>query len=159
MVRVPDTLSDLEAATLPCAALTAWSSLFAIRATKPGDVVLLQGTGGVSIAGLQLARAAGATTLITSSSDAKLARARSLGADHVINYRRTPDWGRAARELSGGRGVDLIIEVGGEGTLAQSLVRPTRQILQTAFAKLASTGRRCESARGCAARILGQSGL
>lgn len=122
MVRIPDALSDLEAATLPCAALTAWSCLFAIRATKPGDVVLLQGTGGVSIAGLQLARAAGATTIITSSSDAKLARARSLGADHLINYRRTPEWGRAARELTGGRGVDLVIEVGGKATLAQSLI-------------------------------------
>lgn len=122
VVRIPDTISDLEAATLPCAALTAWSSLFAFRSTKPGDVVLLQGTGGVSIAGLQLAKAAGATTIVTSSSDAKLARAKALGADHLINYRRTPAWGRAARELTGGRGVDLVIEVGGEGTLAQSLV-------------------------------------
>ena len=86
VVPVPDAIGDLEAATLPCAALTAWSALFVACATKPGDFVLLQGTGGVSIAGLQLAKAAGATVIITSSSNLKLERARALGADHVINY-------------------------------------------------------------------------
>ena len=120
VVKVPDALGDLEAATLPCAGLTAWSSLFVIRATRPGDSVLLLGTGGVSIAGLQLAKAAGATVIITSSSDAKLARARALGADHTINYRSTPAWGEHARALTGGRGVDVVLEVGGVGTLAQS---------------------------------------
>ena len=120
MVRVPEALGDLEAATLPCAGLTAWSSLFVIRATRPGDTVLLLGTGGVSIAGLQLAKAAGAAVVITSSSEEKLARARALGADHGIHYRSTPAWGEKARELSGGRGVDVVLEVGGVETLAQS---------------------------------------
>jgi NADPH:quinone reductase-like Zn-dependent oxidoreductase len=120
LVKAPDSLGDLEAATLPCAALTAWSALFVARSTRPGDTVLLMGTGGVSIAGLQLAKAAGATVIITSSSDAKLARARALGADHTINYRTTPAWGDRARELTGGSGVDLVLEVGGAETLEQS---------------------------------------
>lgn len=117
---VPDALSDLEAATLPCAGITAWSSLFVARHTQPGDVVVLQGTGGVSIAGLQLAKAAGATAIVTSSSNAKLARARALGADHLINYRTTPDWPAAVRELTGGRGADLVIDVVGATQLEQS---------------------------------------
>jgi NADPH:quinone reductase-like Zn-dependent oxidoreductase len=120
VVKTPATLGDLEAATLPCAALTAWTSLFDVRVARPGDAVLVQGTGGVSIAGLQLAKAAGATVIITSSSDAKLARAKALGADHLINYRATPAWGEAARKLTGGRGVDVVLEVGGMDTLAQS---------------------------------------
>jgi NADPH:quinone reductase-like Zn-dependent oxidoreductase len=122
VVKVPDTLGDLEAATLPCAGVTVWNALHGIRATKPGDVVLLLGTGGVSILGLQLAKAGGATVIITSSSDAKLARARRLGADHGINYRSTPDWGRRAREWTGGRGVDVVLEVGGLETLSQSVL-------------------------------------
>jgi len=120
VVRTPDMLGDYEAATLPCAALTAWTSLFDVRVARPGDAVLLQGTGGVSIAGLQLAKAAGATVIITSSSDAKLARAKSLGADHTINYRRMPYWGEVARGFTGGRGVDVVLEVGGMETLPQS---------------------------------------
>jgi NADPH:quinone reductase-like Zn-dependent oxidoreductase len=120
LVRVPPSMGDLEAATLPCAGLTAWSALFELRATRPGDVVLLMGTGGVSIAGLQLAKSIGATVIITSSSDAKVERARALGADLTINYRATPDWGEKARELTGGRGVDVVLEVGGAETLPQS---------------------------------------
>ena len=120
MVKVPDAIGDLEAATLPCAALTAWNALFVACATKPGDFVLLQGTGGVSIAGLQLAKAAGATVIITSSSDAKLERARALGADYTLNYRDSPDWGARAMAITGRRGVDVVLEVGGEKTLAQS---------------------------------------
>lgn len=120
VVHAPATLGDYEAATLPCAALTAWTSLFDVRVARPGDVVLLQGTGGVSIAGLQLAKAAGMTVIITSSSDAKLSRARALGADHLINYKTTPNWGEAAKKLTGGRGVDVVLEVGGMGTLPQS---------------------------------------
>jgi NADPH:quinone reductase-like Zn-dependent oxidoreductase len=96
--------------------------LFGIRATRPGDVVLLMGTGGVSIIGLQLAKAAGATAIITSSSDAKLERARSLGADHGINYRQVTAWGEHAREITGGRGVDVVLEVGGAETLPQSML-------------------------------------
>ena len=120
LASVADELGDLEAATLPCAGLTAWHALFVAHATKPGDTVLLMGTGGVSIAGLQLAKAAGATVIITSSSRSKLSRARALGADHTINYLEVPDWGDRAREITGGRGVDLVLEVGGSETLAQS---------------------------------------
>lgn len=117
----PDCLSDNQAATLPCAALTAWRALFEDARLKPGDWVLLQGTGGVSIFGLQFAKAAGYRTIITSSSDAKLERAKALGADHLINYKTTPDWGRAARALTDGRGVDFVMDVGGAGTIGESL--------------------------------------
>lgn len=120
LTLAPDEMSDLEAATLPCAALTAWNSLFGHRITRPGDTVVLQGTGGVSIAALQMAKAAGAEVIITSSSDAKLARARSLGADHVINYRSTPDWGTEARRITGGRGANLVVDVVGADALEQS---------------------------------------
>jgi len=119
--RVPDFLTDQQVATLPCAALTAWRALFEDARLQPGDTVLLQGTGGVSIFGLQFAKAAGYRTIITSSNDDKLERARSLGADHGINYKQTPEWGRAARQLTGGRGVEFVMEVGGAGTLTQSL--------------------------------------
>jgi NADPH:quinone reductase-like Zn-dependent oxidoreductase len=119
--RVPANLSDEEAACLPCAGLTAWRALMVEGRVKPGDVVLAQGTGGVSVFALQFAKAAGATVIITSSSDEKLERARALGADHTINYRTTPDWPKAARDLTGGVGVDHVIEVGGAGTFAQSL--------------------------------------
>ncbi len=118
---VPEFPTDEQVSTLPCAALTAWRALFEDARLEPGDTVLLQGTGGVSIFGLQFAKAAGYRTIITSSSDAKLERARALGADEAINYRTTPDWGAAARALTGGRGVDFVMEVGGGGTLTQSL--------------------------------------
>lgn len=119
--KVPDFLTDAQVATLPCAALTAWRALFEDARLRPGQTVLLQGTGGVSIFGLQLAKAAGMTTIITSSSDEKLARAKALGADHLINYKQTPEWGPAARGLTGGRGVDFVMEVGGATTLTESL--------------------------------------
>lgn len=119
LVRIPDTLSDLEAATLPCAGITAWSALMA-RAIRPGHLVALQGTGGVSIAALQFAKAAGAEVAVTSSSDAKLARARALGADHAINYRTCPDWPRALREQAG-RGADLVVDVVGTAQLDQTV--------------------------------------
>ncbi|MGH7024048.1 MAG: zinc-dependent alcohol dehydrogenase family protein [Caulobacteraceae bacterium] len=121
LCKVPDFLTDQQVSTLPCAALTAWRALFEDARLKPGDTVLLQGTGGVSIFGLQFAKAAGYRTIITSSSDDKLARAASLGADHGVNYRQTPEWGHAARDLTAGRGVDFVMEVGGAGTLTQSL--------------------------------------
>lgn len=117
-VHAPETLGDLEVATLPCAALTAWRSLFSVRSTRPGDVVLLLGTGGVSIAALQLAKAAGALTIITSSSDAKLARARALGADLTVNYRTTPQWAQHVRVLTGGAGADVVLDVVGSETTA-----------------------------------------
>ena len=122
----PAHLDDLEAASLPTAGVTAWRALVSEGRVQPGETVLLQGTGGVSLFALQFARLLGATAIVTSSSDAKLARARELGADEVINYRTTPDWGRRAREIAGGEGVDHIVEVGGQGTLPQSLraIRP-----------------------------------
>ncbi len=119
--RIPRGYSFEEAATLPCAALTAWRALFVENATKPGDVVLTQGSGGVSVFAIQLAKAAGATVIATSSSQAKLDRLAALGADHLINYRDTSEWGVKARELTGGRGVDVVVEIGGAGTLAQSI--------------------------------------
>lgn len=121
LVQVPEHLSFEEAATLPCAAVTAWHGLVTEGRVKPGDSVLLQGTGGVSLFALQFAHLAGARILLTSSSNEKLARARQLGAAEGINYKETPDWGDKARELTGGRGVDHIVEVGGAGTLGQSL--------------------------------------
>jgi NADPH:quinone reductase-like Zn-dependent oxidoreductase len=121
VVAVPEHLSDEEAATLPCAAVTAWQGLVTDGQVKPGDSVLVQGTGGVSLFALQFARLAGARVLITSSSDAKLQRARELGAAEGINYKTTPEWGERVRELTGGRGVDHVVEVGGAGTLGQSL--------------------------------------
>ena len=119
LVAVPDSLSDQEAACLPCAALTAWVSLVEFGRMKAGDTVLLLGTGGVSIFGLQFARMMGADAVVTSSSDEKLARARALGAAHGINYVRDPAWGRTVAGKTGG--ADLIIETGGAATLAQSI--------------------------------------
>jgi NADPH:quinone reductase-like Zn-dependent oxidoreductase len=130
LVRAPDELNDLEAASLPCAGLTAWNSLFSEGAMTPGKVVLIQGTGGVSIAALQFAKAAGALMIVTSSSDAKLARARSLGADHGVNYRTNPDWATAVLALTGGRGVDLVVDVAGSAQLEQTVraLRPNGTI-------------------------------
>ncbi len=122
LVSVPDYLSDLEASTLPCAALTAWNSLVEQGKVKAGDTVLLLGTGGVSIFALQFANLLGARAIITSSSNDKLAQAKSLGAWQTINYRDTPDWEQAVLDLTGGRGVDHTVEVGGAGTLKKSIV-------------------------------------
>ena len=119
--KVPEFLTDQQVATLPCAALTAWRALFEDGDLRPGDTVVLQGTGGVSIFGLQFAHAAGLRTLITSSSDGKLERAKALGADHLVNYRQTPEWSGPVREATAGVGADLIIEVGGGGTIEQSM--------------------------------------
>ena len=119
--RMPEGYSYQEAATLPCAALTAWRALMVEAKVKPGDWVLTQGTGGVSIFALQFAKAAGCRVISTSSSDEKLQRVKELGADHVINYKDTPDWGKAAKALTGGRGEDEVVEIGGPGTLAQSI--------------------------------------
>lgn len=119
--RAPQGWSHAEAATLTTAGLTAWRALMADGALKPGDSVLVQGTGGVSIFALQFAKLAGATVIATSSSAAKLERLEALGADHLINYREDPAWGETARRLTGGRGVDHVVEVGGPATLAQSM--------------------------------------
>lgn len=121
VVPLAASLSFEEAACLPCAGVTAWNALMeGPRPVKPGDSVLVLGTGGVSLLALQIAKAAGATVIATSSSDEKLARAKALGADHGINYRTTPEWGAEAARLAGG-GVDHVVEVGGAGTLAQSI--------------------------------------
>jgi NADPH:quinone reductase-like Zn-dependent oxidoreductase len=121
VVKMPDYLSDHQVASLPCAALTAWRSLVVEAQVKTGDKVLIQGTGGVSIFGLQFAKAAGAEVIVTSSSDEKLERAKGLGADHLINYREHPEWAKEVRKVTGGAGVDHIVEVGGGNTLKQSM--------------------------------------
>jgi NADPH:quinone reductase-like Zn-dependent oxidoreductase len=121
LVKMPENLDYTAAATLPCAGVTAWVALAELAAIRPGETLLAMGTGGVSTFALQLAKRAGATVISTSSSDEKLARSQRLGADFTINYRRAPAWDARARELTGGRGVDHILEVGGAGTLQQSL--------------------------------------
>jgi NADPH:quinone reductase-like Zn-dependent oxidoreductase len=118
---MPAHLDFVEAATIPCAAVTAWHALFALDPLKPGDSVLLLGTGGVSTWALQLAKAAGLRVVITSSDDAKLDRALALGADATINYRRTPEWQDEALRLTDGRGVDRVLDVGGPDTLPRSI--------------------------------------
>ena len=117
---VPDYLTDVEAATLPCAALTAWSALTVHGNVKAGDTVLVQGTGGVSLFALQLARALGARVIATSSKAEKLEKARKLGAWKGIHYIEDPEWGRTAKALTGGIGVDHVVDVGGAGTLGES---------------------------------------
>lgn len=121
LLPIPDDLSFEEAATLPCAALTAWHALIDKAALRQGQTVLVLGTGGVSVFALQFAKAAGARVVVTSSSDEKLARAEALGADACINYRRTPAWHDAVRAATGGRGVDVVVEVSGGETIEQSI--------------------------------------
>jgi NADPH:quinone reductase-like Zn-dependent oxidoreductase len=118
--RMPAHMSYAEAATLPCAGLTAWRALMEEASLSSGDWVLVQGTGGVSIFALQIAKKLGCKVIATSSSDAKLARLKDLGADEVINYRKQSEWGRQATEITGG-GVHLVVEVGGPGTVTQSI--------------------------------------
>lgn len=117
----PKNLTDEEVACLPCAALTAWRGLVVEGKLKAGDTVLVLGTGGVSVFALQFAKAAGARVIVTSSSDEKLERAKALGADDLINYKKTPNWSAEARKLTGGQGVDHVIEVGGADTFPQSI--------------------------------------
>ncbi|SRR6056297_408769 len=121
LVAIPDGMSFVQAATVPCAAVTAWHALFESGNLQADQTVLLLGTGGVSIFALQLAKAAGADVIITSSSNDKLDVARSLGADEGINYREHPEWHREVKRLTDGRGVDHVVEVGGPGTLERSL--------------------------------------
>jgi NADPH:quinone reductase-like Zn-dependent oxidoreductase len=121
LLRLPDHLSFEEAATLPCAGVTVWNALMhGPRSLRPGETVVALGTGGVSIFALQIGKAAGARVIITSSSDAKLDRARALGADHCINYKTTPDWEKAVLELTGGLGAEHVVDTGGVGTLPKS---------------------------------------
>jgi NADPH:quinone reductase-like Zn-dependent oxidoreductase len=120
VVKLPPHLTLEEGATLPCAAVTVWHAMMEHAKLIAGQTVLLLGTGGVSVFGLQLAHAMGMQSVITSSSDAKLAKAKALGANHAINYKTTPDWEKSAMEFTGGRGVDHVVEVGGQGTLTRS---------------------------------------
>lgn len=121
VVRLPDGLSFEEGATLPCAGLTAWTALSGPTPIRAGHTVLVLGSGGVSVFALQLARAVGATVIATTSSAAKAGPLKAMGAAEVVNYAEDPEWGRAVRRLTGGRGVDRVVEVGGPGTIAQSL--------------------------------------
>lgn len=131
LLRVPDHLSFEEAATLPCAGVTAWNALFHGRPLKPGETVVTLGTGGVSIYVLQLAKLAGVRVIITSSSDAKLAKAQALGADHVINYKSEPEWEKHVLELTNGLGADKVVDLAGVGTLSHSYkaVGPAGEVL------------------------------
>jgi NADPH:quinone reductase-like Zn-dependent oxidoreductase len=124
--KAPSHLSDVEAASLPCAALTAWSALVTCSNTRPGDRVLIQGCGGVALFAVAFAKVLGAHVTVISSSDERIERVRHLGADAAINYRSTPEWAKVTRDITGGRGYDLILELGGEKTLPQSLrcIRP-----------------------------------
>ena len=121
VISCPDYLSDDQASTLPCAALTAWHALTQPEPVQAGDTVLLLGTGGVSVFALQFCQAMGIQTIVTSSSNDKLARSKTLGANHTINYRATPDWETAVLDLTHGHGVDRVVEVGGPGTLQKSI--------------------------------------
>jgi NADPH:quinone reductase-like Zn-dependent oxidoreductase len=122
LVKIPPGMSFVDASTMPCAGVTAWNAIFeSSNAIRPGDTVLLLGTGGVSVLGLQLARAAGLRTIITSSSDEKLQRARELGAHHTINYRTFPEWQEEVLRLTQGTGAHVVLEVGGQGTVNRSV--------------------------------------
>jgi NADPH:quinone reductase-like Zn-dependent oxidoreductase len=123
VVRVPDMLSDVEAATLPCAGVTAWNGVAEEGRLRPGDTAVVLGTGGVALFAMQFARLRGARVIATSSSDAKLDRARSLGAAEGVNYRRTPDWAARIRELTGGKGADLVVDTAGTLNDAIAAVR------------------------------------
>ncbi|NDL62034.1 zinc-dependent alcohol dehydrogenase family protein [Acerihabitans arboris] len=135
IVRIPDNLSFEEAATLPCAAVTAWNALCGTSQIRAGHRVLIQGTGGVSIFALQFAKVLGASVIATTSSVAKAERLRQFGASEVINYKEEPQWGKRVRELTHGKGVDLIVEVGGPGTIAESLraIAPGGEIASIGF--------------------------
>lgn len=130
LIHAPAHLSFEEAATLPCAALTAWNALVEQGHLRAGQTVLVQGTGGVSLFALGFAKMHGATVILTSSSDEKLDRGRRLGATHAINYKSTPDWDKPAKDLTANLGVDHVVEVGGQGTIAKSLsaVRPAGHV-------------------------------
>ncbi|PJI42161.1 NAD(P)-dependent alcohol dehydrogenase [Ferrovibrio sp.] len=126
LAHIPAHLSYEDAAALPCAALTAWSAITTLGKVQPGERVLIQGTGGVALFALQFAKLAGAEVIMTSSSDEKLARVKAMGADHLVNYKTDANWGHTARALTGGAGLDHIVELGGAGTLMQSIraIRP-----------------------------------
>ncbi|KAK2814072.1 hypothetical protein FQN50_000476 [Emmonsiellopsis sp. PD_5] len=141
LVTAPTNLTPVEASTLTCAPLTAWNALYGLMPLKPGDVVLTQGTGGVSLAAVQFAKAAGATVIATTSGEEKAGKLREMGARHVINYKTTKDWGDVARSYTPDkRGVDHVVEVGGPGTMAQSLKAVRKEGVITIIGFLGGTG-------------------
>ena len=121
ITKIPNNLNFKEAATLPCAGLTAWRALVDEGRLKSGETVLVQGTGGVSVFALQLAKTFGATVIATSSSEEKLEKLKSLGADHLINYKAHPEWGKEVLKITNNEGVDHVVEVGGAGTFSESV--------------------------------------
>ncbi|OCF39502.1 hypothetical protein I317_06720 [Kwoniella heveanensis CBS 569] len=152
VVHMPKGYDFVQAATLPCAALTAWDSFFGLegRALKPGDWVLTQGTGGVSLFAVQLAKAAGATVVATTSSAQKAEKLKALGADHVINYKDEPEWGKAAKALTpNGTGFQHVIEIGGPGTLQQSLNAIGRQGVISVIGFVAASEEKMPSILDC----------
>jgi len=140
VIPIPEHLTYAEAATLPCAALTAWNALVVAGNIKAGDTVLTLGTGGVSLFALQFAQMHGARVVITSGSDEKREKARKLGAAHTINYKKTSEWGKETRRFADGRGVDLVVEVGGSGTFNQSVAALRRGGIMSLIGVLASGG-------------------
>ncbi|MCL5099195.1 MAG: NAD(P)-dependent alcohol dehydrogenase [Candidatus Omnitrophica bacterium] len=140
LVRIPDHLSFEEAATLPCAAVTAWDALVCVAKLKAGDTILTLGTGGVSVFAIQFAKMHGARVIATSSSDEKLEEVRELGADEIINYKKTPDWDHEVLRMTDGTGVDCVVEVGGAGTLAKSVAATRMGGLICVIGVLASGG-------------------
>lgn len=119
---MPQSLNWIEASTLSCAALTAWNALYGLKVVRPGQFVLTQGTGGVSLFAVQFAKAASTKVIATTSSKQKVEFLRKIGADHVINYKEVPNWGEEAKRLTSSRGgVDLVVEIGGAGTMRQSI--------------------------------------
>ncbi|PGG98236.1 hypothetical protein AJ79_08945 [Helicocarpus griseus UAMH5409] len=146
LVTSPTNLNPLEASTLTCAPLTAWNALYGLMPLKAGDTVLTQGTGGVSLAAIQFAVAAGATVIATTSSESKADKLKKMGAHHVINYKTTPNWGELAKSYSPGkRGVDHVVEVGGPGTMAQSLQAVRKEGVITIIGFLGGTGGKGEN--------------
>ncbi len=140
LLAVPDAVSDVQAAALPAAGLTAWNALVEVGRIKAGDLVLALGTGGVSIMALQIAKMHGARVAITSSSDDKLATARALGADYTINYATEPDWEKALLAQTGGAGADIVVETGGLATLSRSIVAAAPNARIVLIGALASSG-------------------
>ena len=158
VVRVPDHLDDAQAASLPIAATTAWNAMRS-AAVRPGSTVVILGTGGVSLFALQFAKASGATVILVSSSDAKLERGRGLGADHLVNYRATPDWDKAVLDITGGRGVDLVVETVGGPSFARSLnaVAMGGTVFTVGFLAGSETAFDLFAVIGKAVRIIGNS--
>jgi NADPH:quinone reductase-like Zn-dependent oxidoreductase len=158
VVRLPEHLDFAQGATLPIAATTAWNAVRSAQ-VRPGSTVVILGTGGVSVFALQFAKASGATVILVSSSDAKLERGRALGADHLVNYRATPDWDRVVLETTNGRGADLVVETVGDATFERSLHAAAMggTVFTVGFLSGAATSINLFSIIGKALRVVGNS--